>query len=108
MKLTGQAQKDFQKWYVTKIRLGLKGYEDLLLDEFYNLPDSMQYGVYVDWFDSVRIYIDCPHNEVCRKHYYTISLKPMANDITCYPNLTRKEARKAAIEKANEIYNTRK
>ena len=95
--LTGQAEIDFEKWH--------KRTHNHEVEYFKLYIDSMQYGVLVDWFDSVGIYVDVRHNEVSRKFYYTISTKPMRDDIWCKPELPRPEARTQAIIKANEIYN---
>jgi hypothetical protein len=112
MRLTGKAKEDFEKWYSENVEF--KG-EVLYLEEFYILPFSMQYGVLVDWFDSVGVYI-------LIKRLYSI---PMENDVWYFiitnkegvyfnstldkenKSETRPQARQKAIEKANEIYNKR-
>ena len=105
MKLTGKCKSDFEKWLE-------KTHQVLITDECLNhlffdeLTDSMQYGVYVDFFDSVGIF--------CEDRRYTdVNMAWVVK----YPNFdgiqdrfdgltkTRQEARTKAIEKANEIYN---
>lgn len=101
--LTGKAKEDFEKWYKnTEI------WEYYQFDEFYEyLSDSMQYGVYVDWFDSVGIYLEVAcmaegwQSEVWLREVDRVRLD-YCNHIE---NGTRHEARTKAIEKANEIYN---
>lgn len=68
---------------------------------FDKFPKSMQYGVYVDFFDSVGVSISIEgiENIFC----YEINTKNgFANDFNFK---TRQETRAKAIEKANEIYN---
>ena len=114
MKLTGKCREDFEKWFMSSdvFNLNFLHLQNIQVFDrtkhFYKYPDSMQYGVYVDFFDSVGIYVMDKHNEVARRFYYDISTKPMSNDITSECNLTRPQARAAAIEKANEIYNSKR
>jgi hypothetical protein len=106
MELTGKCKEDFEKWYNNPLveHVGLRR----LPQWFYTLTESMQYGVYVDFFDSVGIF--------CEDRRYTdINMAWVVK----YPNFkgmqdrfdgltkTRQEARSKAIEKANEIYNAR-
>ena len=102
MKLTEKCREDFIDYLLNGIIDFSYRY-----NYFMNLHPTMQYGVYVDFFDSVGIYVMDKHNEVARRFYYDISTKPMSNDITSECNLTRPQARNAAIEKANEIYNSK-
>ena len=111
MKLTGKAKEDFEKWYT------MQNYElDLTTDlsphtpviGFDELDDPMKYGVFVDFFDSVNIRVDI--------------LSAWEETKTGVPILTyrsylrgevygvwgnRTQSRTAAVEEANEIYNTR-
>jgi len=102
MILTGKCKVDFEKWRISK--------KDSYLKHcfFEELEASMQYGVYIDFFDSVgiRLIIDMDfENEVYDKFALYIEYKKH-----CFCNYgmnfkTRKEARAEAIKKANEIYN---
>ena len=104
MKVTGKCKEDFEKWRISK--------KDSYLKHcfFEDLDDSMQYGVLIDFFDSVgiRILIDMDFgNEVYDKFVLYIEYKKH-----CFCNYgmnfkTRQEARTEAIKKANEIYNLR-
>jgi hypothetical protein len=105
MELTGICKKKFEKWFTNSDNH--KGFdaEQVALDRkyrlnlFYQLTKSMQYGVYVDFFDSVGIEI---------YNLKTISELFDKNNKKCYyieELKTRPEARTKAIEKANEIYN---
>ena len=85
MKLTGKCKEEFEEWL-----------QYLTWEQY---PISMQYGVYVDFFDSVGIRISM--NQFNKEYWFDIY--PQAEDCECLK--TRTEARIAAIEKANEIYN---
>jgi hypothetical protein len=101
MTLTGKCKEDFDEWYKNPLRHKVALYRSIKYWETF--PDSMQYGVYVDWFDSVdtRVIIS---NYWDYGEYFQVSVNDSieVNEIS-----TRQEARTAAIEKANEIYNER-
>ena len=104
MKLTGKCKEEFKKWYRQYIK-NQNGRRKLIDGTYYTffshfLTDAMQYGVMVDFFDSVGMWI-----EICKfpsnmQWYYMIDDSAEINDYE-----TRHEARTAAIAKANEIFN---
>lgn len=102
MILTGKCKEDFDNWYK-----GVKNPNGhwYALTNFYGLVDSMKYGIYVDFFDSVSIIVHSgktlEHSYGSFNWYATTTLKHYQSRIT----KTRQEARTKAIEKANEIYN---
>ena len=101
MKLTGKCKVDFEKWL---LYCGVYGEYEYHLDEdlvshFENLKTSMQYGVYVDFFDSVGIYIIISRDS----GWYDVDIAGEWTSTTTQDNRT--EARTLAIEQANEIYN---
>jgi hypothetical protein len=108
MELTGKCKEEFEKWYLGKF-IYLKhniGKNLPSPNRFYRTVESMQYGVYVDFFDSVFIYIHIDIKE------YGFDIDEVIHECEVFlnsnkvaENLTRPEARTAAIEKANEIYN---
>jgi len=105
MKLTGKCKEDFEKWRISK--------KDSYLKHcfFEELMPSMQFGVYVDFFDSVgiRILIDMDfENEVYDKFALYIEYKK--NSFCNYGMnfKTRPEARTEAVKRANEIYTLNK
>ena len=122
MKLTGKCKEDFEKWYFKNhCKTSLK-YEELMPHHkedvygwFYGIDLSFQYGVYVDFFDSVGVYIsdmvDCYHSSRNKPQFsmsgfsMCIEGNGFCNDIDNFK--IRQEARIKAIEKANEIYNER-
>tara|TARA_R110000782_G_scaffold229929_1_gene316248 strand:+ start:593 stop:937 length:345 start_codon:yes stop_codon:yes gene_type:complete len=109
MKLTGRCKEEFKKWLNINYKdFGVVPYSiDVywsVCDLLYKLPQSMQYGVYVDFFDSVGIYIslDWYKSIIKDSEYFETDIN---NHIDSKRFKTRPEARKSAIEKANELHN---
>ena len=94
MRLTGQCEIDFKRWRIAKKESYLK---DWFFEE---LMPSMQYGVLIDFFESEDIRINI-HSEIDYIQAYVND-----NDLGNHFQFI-KEARTAAIKKANEIYNLR-
>jgi hypothetical protein len=96
MKLTGKCKEDFEKWL--KLKPKRYGYDPV----FNWLQTEMQYGVYVDFFDSVgtRIILSTHWED---KEYFQVDI----HNFSEYYINTRPEARTLAIEKANQIYNSK-
>ena len=96
MKLTGKCKEDFEKWYNLPV---------FDLWSFNGLPLEMKYGVYVDFFDSVGLIIEIYYvmgNDWC------VSIDHTTDDIHFTIDAkSRPLARTSAIEKANEIYNSK-
>jgi hypothetical protein len=84
MILTGKCKEDFEEWMLVNnndlLKYSEERYSEVISMSqlFKYLTDSMQYGVLVDFFDSVR------------------------------EKNTRQKSRTKEIEKANEIYNYEK
>ena len=106
MELTGKCKEDFEKWFILDFNNRIPAYletkyahEDL--KEFSTFNDSMQYGVYVDFFDSVGIRLECIYDSYSSNEWYV--------GINCISQKgsfkLRTDARTEAIKKANEIYN---
>ncbi len=98
MKLTEKALELFRKWY---------GEQDFpLLHEnqksisFYDLPKSMQWGVYQSFADSVALPIEA--FEMDGTSFFDWAIDGRSGR-SVYA--TRQEARDAALEKLNEILN---
>lgn len=101
MELTGKCKEDFEKWLQTRIVFcTVKN----LTHWFYEQPSMMRYGVYVDFFDSVGIYITSEYvYGIDNRFLWDVSdsekiIKNGSNEV-------RQEARTKAIEKAVELYN---
>lgn len=65
MELTGKAKEEFDLWLLKTYRgtlAILSTYRDPMDNEilsvFYDLPDAFQWGVYVDWFESLGIQVE--------------------------------------------------
>lgn len=100
MELSGKAEKEFKEWYENPKREAwaiLRSYK-----YFLTLPESMQWGVYVDFFDWVGVYISLESESPSRFKIDVWS----SEIIEEFDDLeSREEARIKAIELANEIYN---
>jgi len=118
--LKGKAKEDFEKWYIPWVRNQRPDYvkftDEQILRKFYRKVFSEQYGVLVDWFDSVGINISIePYWCVCKitaEIDQEVTFDMMVfSDSQCdydYSNhATRLQARTKAIEQAIEIYNNK-
>ena len=107
MKLTEVAKIDFEKWY-KEIHLHTpflnEEEKNKTIKDFHQRKESEKFGVYVNFFDSVDIYISVSG---------LVLSKTFISDVSINENIeyyfegfkNRPEARIKAIEKANEIYN---
>jgi len=107
--MTGKAKEDFEKWYNSNSgKMNYFTLDDEPYEErgFNSMADSMQYGVYVDWFDSCGIRINV-HPHYSEEWDYDIKEAIYNGLLNTEYDLspTRHEARTKAIEKACEIYN---
>ena len=102
MELTVKCKEDFEKWYELNYEaIGLRSIDDeFYLAGFYELPEAMQYSVYVDFFDSEKVDIQTRRSATYLKYYWIVNY-----DSDGLKYKTRPETRTAAIKKANEIYN---
>jgi len=99
MRLTGKCKEDFEKWRISK--------KDSYLKHcfFEELMPSMQFGVYVDFFDE-KSNLGIVQNVTEKMFYWKVKILGDSK-IKGYSDFeeTRKEARTEAVKKANEIYN---
>lgn len=100
MILTGKAKQDFEDWYTAKTQSA----HSLLLVNFYNKKEVEQYAWYIEWFDSVGIYIDVFWS--FGDFEFSIHTDNERNSLSVLCN-SRQEATKQAIIHANELYNNR-
>ncbi len=114
MKLTRKCKEDFEKWFIENPEFWKsRRVQADLIDWFNDLDESMQYGVYVDFFDSIGIYIsdmvDCYHSSRNKPQFSTSGFSMCVEGNGFCKDIddlnTRQEAREQAILKANEIYN---
>tara|TARA_R110000787_G_scaffold276483_1_gene385429 strand:- start:672 stop:980 length:309 start_codon:yes stop_codon:yes gene_type:complete len=102
MVLTGKCKEEFERWFAKKSKEDQYWYVGY--NKFELLPDSMQYGVYVDFFDSVGLFIEIANDN---KEIKTFWLDINDKEIDDVELNSRPEARTTAIEKANELYNNK-
>ena len=106
----GQAKEAFERWYIkTNCKdLNLLGEIRTEFRMFYNvLTPSMQYGVYVDFFDSVGIEIMTPKKSalIWSWHIRDNSIIKRINSTLIFTSAN--EAQSAALTKASQIFNER-
>lgn len=109
MILTGKCKEDFKKWLNDK-RYFIISIEDDFQSIWFNCSDSMKYGVYVDFFDSVGIYIELQvHTEPTMSGHFYKNIRPVVLFKGRLHNTgassNRISSRLRAIDKANLIYN---
>lgn len=109
MVLTDKAKEDFEKWLkiLKHNNLHVMNIDDVI--GFDLLPNSMQFGVLVDWADSVGYYITVFYEDTPEQYpdKFNYNIKDEDEDLFVYEVgiKTRQEARNNAIEELNEIYN---
>jgi hypothetical protein len=112
MKLTGKCKEGFEEWMLINnkelVKYSEERYSEVIdmSQLFKYLTDSMQYGVLVDFYDSVGVFIQIETRIFDKEHPCYIYSETVYNRVGLFK--TRHEARIAAIEKANEIYNYEK
>ena len=105
MKLTGKAKEEFEKWFVESYKNEINYGRVPMPSTLDRYIPSMQYGVYVDFFDSVGVEVDITPQ---RKFYeYQVSWSDSDYKYDRTSKKDRQEAREQAIKKANEIFNNR-
>lgn len=107
--LTGKCKEYFEKWYLQQEYGNRTGKElvyainDVYGCDFYKMILSMQYGVYVDFFDSVGlnilITVEFDFGYIITENRYE-----EVEEVKKWYD-TRQESQLEAIKKANELYN---
>ena len=105
--LEGQVKISFERWYFIWIRKQ-KPYthemlDDDLIEVFYCGVLSEQFGVYVDFFDSVGLMIEIKRELQFGDFYVQINDKEYKGDRF----RLRPEARSSSLSKASQIFNER-
>ena len=98
MILTGKALKHYKIWFD-------KYYNDYWT--YYQSKPTILNALIIEWFDSVGIYIEISFYDDCYWTYNIYSNKPVLEKETANICNNRQEATEQAIEKANEIYNSK-
>jgi hypothetical protein len=101
-----KGKKRFEEWLDSQ-RFSPFGYDidASNISGFYNIPFSMQWGVYLSFFDSVRIHLDAFIGKSREKYHYEIFGDGIYKCEKTFD--TRTEAQKEAIKKAFEILEER-
>lgn len=95
MILTGKAKYDFESWVCRPD--DPRYVQQMHIDLMYGKTKTELYAYYIEWFDSVGIYLTIGR--------YGYQLNTDCRSITKKTGETRQEATEAAIIKANELYN---
>jgi hypothetical protein len=116
MKLTGNSLEQFEKWYKECYDKENLPY----IQGFYASSFSIQYGVLVDFFESVGLYLGVDSWATCgnvKETFFWFNVKDSNQEslikdtyqesLINSRNKTRPQARTKAIEKANDLYNKR-
>ena len=107
MILTGKAKEDF----LTKMSILTEIKDKKDLEEYFmKISDLIKNAYYVDFFDSVGIYIEVyRHNNRPTVQGFNSRIVRRINGYyeCCIAVNTRKEATEQAIKKANEIFNSK-
>ena len=119
MKLTDKANDDFLDWITDKYFFKGKTFLDLTIYQKGDVGQFLRYpttknAYIIEWFDSVGFHVHIePHIGGGADVYYPTIIWRDENFIDRYESIdnndyfnSRPEATKAAIEKANEIYNS--
>lgn len=93
MVLTGKAKEDFLKW-CRQDATWIQTYEDIFI-----------HSLIIDWLDSVGVYISIGYR--LDYDHWTLKVETLTGSDYERGYLSRHEATKQAIIKANEIYNKR-
>jgi len=117
MELTGKCKEAFEEWlYESEIDLGTLNHATLLGHvgslNWSDLPESMQIGVYEDFFESVgkKVIVDY---DVNKKQWFVWSIsekdsvRVLREDERATHFNSRQEARVAGIRSENELFNNR-
>ena len=105
MKLTDKCKQDFEKWFFKRFKILPSKEPTAFSTPFYDYDNSFKYGVLVDFFDSVEMYIEIQYRFFEDKWQFKIHIDNGKPDFRMFGIKTRQEAREQAIIKANEIYN---
>lgn len=102
--LTGKARHDFETWYcIGHDRIG----SHLQLDVFYGKPNIEKQAYWIEWFESVEIYINITTVHPIKTYGWSYNLV-VKDDIRVDYSIfkTKIEALFIMLDKANLIYNS--
>lgn len=104
MILTDRAKELFEDYFIEEYNNNQDSYLNLgygksIVEGFYSIPFSMQFGAYLDWLDTRDIKIEIRTTD---RETYTYKFDGF---LTAQSFVTREEARKNALLKANKFLN---
>ena len=106
-----EKNEQFEYWLEVreKCMIGLEGYCAIniyVIEHFNQLPPAFQWGVYLEFFDSVGINVKCNRGarHLANRRYFCIIIDKLRIDTTY---LDRYRAQQEAIKKAFEILNSK-
>lgn len=106
MKLTGKVKEAFEKWLIDSghgvATLNLRASTYKIVEWFNHLPESMQWGIYQDFADSLGYELYISKESPLEYFWAVCDFIRSFNEGNCK---TRQEARNASIEKLNELIN---
>ena len=96
MKLTGKCKIVFEKFYLKDIDIDECEFfnNDTILSIFYTEKESMQYGVYIDFFDEIKYE---------GKGFFSVVFERYYNDKT--DDFNHNDIVSNSIEQCNKFYN---
>ncbi len=111
--LTGKAKEAFERWLEDNLLMDLFCIKEYTEDginykevDIHHLPESMQWGLLVGFFDSVGCEIEI-RKTALNWMFYVFPYDDLPRNEVKKLYESRPEARRAAIEKATEIFNER-
>lgn len=102
--LTDKAKTEFESWLSKDKKESMKKF---YIAVFYPYDDIHKNAYYIEWFDSVGIYINISH-DFGGKFFYTVELGEQGEVVASNfleQSDSRSLAKTAAITEANKIYN---
>lgn len=102
--LTDRAKELFEDYFIEEYNnnqdsyLNL-GYDMSIVEGFYSIPFSMQFGAYLDWLDTQDIKVEILTTDRATYTYKFNGFQTAEN----FP--TREEARRKVLKKANQFFN---
>lgn len=102
--VTDKNKEQFEKWLINYLIKEVNGY-DIIIFEL--LPFSMQWGVYLEYYDSVGVTITVDYDVNNREPFYYWIAINMETKYSGGDGLSRQEAQTEVLKKADEIVNER-
>jgi len=104
MKLTKKSKEAFENWLVNDSVLCTVPFAN---HWFYEQPSSMQFGVYVDFFESVGLDVEAIRRAYKRGKDYEWSVLNIERDEVVRSGFSdsRLSARESAVSSANDYFN---